>query len=274
MAEQPMREPIPEQVPVAEGFAAVPGARLWYWDTGGQGEPLVLCHPASQSSQVWVYQQPAFAEAGYRIIAYSRRGYYKSDRGPEEDPGTLVGDLAALFDALGVERAHVLGAAAGGIAATAFAVAHPARVISLILAGTIVSPDEDEWRAFYGRLGMARVREALPAVFLELGPSYRALNPEGVARFVELEHAAKPGSVLRQPPGVTVDWRAMERLEMPVLLVTGEADLYAPPPLQRMIAAHLRNHEAATLREVGHAPYWEAPAEFNRLVLDFLRRNP
>jgi pimeloyl-ACP methyl ester carboxylesterase len=121
---------------------------------------------------------------------------------------------------------------------------------------------------------MARVREALPAVFLELGPSYRALNPEGVARFVELEHAAKPGSVLRQPPGVTVDWRAMERLEMPVLLVTGEADLYAPPPLQRMIAAHLRNHEAATLREVGHAPYWEAPAEFNRLVLDFLRRNP
>ena len=156
MAEQPMREPIPEQVPAAEGFAAVPGARLWYWDTGGQGEPLVLCHPASQSSQVWVYQQPAFAEAGYRVIAYSRRGYYKSERGPEEDPGTLVGDLAALFDSLGVERAHVLGAAAGGIAATAFAVAHPARVISLILAGTIVSPDEDEWRAFYGRLGMAR----------------------------------------------------------------------------------------------------------------------
>ncbi len=91
-----MREPIPEQVPAAEGFAAVPGARLWYWDTGGQGEPLVLCHPASQSSQIWLYQQPAFAEAGYRVIAYPRRGYYKSDRGPEEDPGTLVGDLAAL----------------------------------------------------------------------------------------------------------------------------------------------------------------------------------
>ena len=74
MAEQPMREPIPEQVPAAEGFAAVPGARLWYWDTGGQGEPLVLCHPASQSSQIWLYQQPVFAEAGYRVIAFSRRG--------------------------------------------------------------------------------------------------------------------------------------------------------------------------------------------------------
>ena len=73
---------------------------------------------------------------------------------------------------------------------------------------------------------------------------------------------------------MTVDWAAMERLPAPVLLLTGEADLYAPPPLQRMIAAHLPKHEMFTLREVGHAPYWEAPAEFNRLVLDFLRRNP
>jgi pimeloyl-ACP methyl ester carboxylesterase len=57
-------------------------------------------------------------------------------------------------------------------------------------------------------------------------------------------------------------------------LLTGEADLYAPPPLQRMIATHLPRHEMVTLREVGHAPYWEVPAEFNRLVLDFLARHP
>ena len=66
----------------------------------------------------------------------------------------------------------------------------------------------------------------------------------------------------------------MEQLQVPVLLLTGEADLYAPPPLQRMIAAHLPRHEMSTLREVGHAPYWEAPAKFNRLVLNFLRRHP
>src|ERR1700681_2440058 len=102
-----MQEPIPEQVPATEGVASVPGARLWYWDTGGDGEPLVLCHPASQSSQIWLYQQPAFAKAGYRVIAYARRGVYKSERGPETEAGTLVGDLAALLDALGVKRAHV-----------------------------------------------------------------------------------------------------------------------------------------------------------------------
>jgi len=91
-----MQVPIPGQAPATEGFAPVPGARLWYWDTGGDGEPLVLCHPASQSSQIWLYQQPVFAKAGYRVIAYSRRGAYKSDRGSEKDQGTAVGDLAAL----------------------------------------------------------------------------------------------------------------------------------------------------------------------------------
>lgn len=267
-----MQEPIPEQVPVTEGFATVPGARLWYWDTGGKGEPLVLCHPGSQSSQIWLYQQPVFAKVGYRVIAYSRRGTYKSDRGSEEDRGTQVGDLAALLDFLGLRKAHVLGAAAGGITAMGFAVAHPARVGSLILAGTIFAPEEEEWRTLYHRLGIANVRQSVSTEFLELGPSYRALNPEGVARFVELEHATRPDVVMRQPLGVTVDWDAMERLRMPVLLVTGEADLYSPPPLQRMISVHLPTHEMFTLREVGHAPYWEAPAEFNRLVLDFLHR--
>jgi pimeloyl-ACP methyl ester carboxylesterase len=267
-----MLEPIPKQLPAREGFATVHGVRLWYWDTGGVGEPLILCHPGSQSSQIWLYQQPAFAAAGFRVIAYSRRGHYKSDRGPDSDCGTLVADLAGILDFLQVAKAHVLGAAAGGIVAMAFAIAHAARVMSLILAGTIVSPEEEEWRVLYRRLGLARVRPVVPTEFLELGPSYRSLNPAGVARFVELEHAANSGHPLRQPVGALINWEEMQRLQVPVLLMTGEADLYAPPPLQRMIASHLRKHEMLTLREVGHAPYWEAPGEFNGAVLDFLRR--
>jgi pimeloyl-ACP methyl ester carboxylesterase len=268
-----MQEPIPEQVPATEGFASVPGARLWYWDTGGDGEPLVLCHPASQSSQIWLYQQPVLAKAGYRVIAYSRRGVYRSDLGSDDDRGTQVGDLAALLDFLDLRKTHLLGSAAGGITAMGFAVAHPARVASLVLAGTIFSPEEEEWKTFYHRLGIAEVRHAVSTAFLELGPSYRATDPEGVAKFAELEHAAKPHGVVRQPLGVTVDWAAMKRLQMPMLLLTGEADLFAPPPLQRMIAVHVPKHEMLTMREVGHAPYWEAPAEFNRLLLGFLSRN-
>ena len=40
--------PIPPQVPVKEGFATLPGTKLWYWDTGGTGQPVVLLHPATR----------------------------------------------------------------------------------------------------------------------------------------------------------------------------------------------------------------------------------
>ena len=269
-----MRYPIPTQATAVEGYVTVPGARLWYWDTGGTGATVVLCHPASQSSRIWLYQQPVLAAAGYRVVAYCRRGVYRSERGSEEDRGTSAGDLAYLLDALGIDKAHVLGAAAGGIVALALAVTQPKRMASLMLAGTIFAVAEDDWRSIYARLGMAAAAKALPADFLELGPSYRAADPAGVALFQQLEHEARPNGRFDQPSGAEVTWAKLEQLRVPALLLTGEADLYAPPPLQQLVATHLPDRELATLREVGHAPYWEAPDEFNRLVLDFLRRNP
>ncbi len=98
-----------------EGFADTPDARLWYWDTGGTGDAVVLCHPASQGCRIWKHQRDAFAQAGYRVIAYARRGYDRSDTGLADRPGTLVGDLANLLTCLGIQRAHILGAAAGGL---------------------------------------------------------------------------------------------------------------------------------------------------------------
>src|SRR5215218_3654543 len=65
--------PIPTQVPAKEGVAEIPDTRLWYWDTGGDGAPIVLLHPATGSGLIWGYQQPVLAKAGYRVIAYSRR---------------------------------------------------------------------------------------------------------------------------------------------------------------------------------------------------------
>lgn len=268
-----MHIPPPPQAKAFEGFADTPQARLWFWDTGGGGEALVLCHPASQSCRIWGYQQPFFSAAGYRVIAYSRRGHYRSEVGADEERGTSVGDLINLLDSLNVERAHLLGAAAGGITAMGCTVAHPHRVLTLSLVGTIVSPDEQEWRELYGRLGLAAVRSVVSTEFLELGPSYRAAEPDGTARFAQLAAEAKPRGPVQQAIGSKVKWRDMEQVIAPTLLVTGEADLYAPPPLQDLIGAHLPSSERATIREVGHAAYWEAPNTLNELVLDFLRRS-
>ena len=259
-----------ERARVYEGFAQLPNVRLWYWDTGGQGEPVILLHPASQSCQIWEHQRDKFREAGYRVIAYARRGYFKSEVGNSAGTSSSVGDLISLLDYLTIDQAHILGAAAGGITALGFAAGHQERVLSLVLAGTIFQPDEPSWKEFFGRLGIADIRGRVPMEFLGLGPSYRLTNPAGETRFSELSREALSGNPPMQAVGIKVTWEQIEQLSIPVLLLTGEADLFAPPPLQRMMANHIRNHRLATLPEVGHAPYWEAPDVFNKTVLEFL----
>src|SRR5262247_4707961 len=128
-ADDPMvKVPIPEQVSAKEGMAELPNTRLGYWDTGGGGEPVVFLHPASGSALIWLYQQPVFANAGYRVIAYSRRNYYDSELAPEDNPGVASEDLHNLIEFLGVKKFHAVASAAGGSVATDYAFSHPERL--------------------------------------------------------------------------------------------------------------------------------------------------
>ena len=61
-----------------EGYADLPGVRLWYTDTGGNGIPVVFLHSNTGSSQNWEHQIPAFTAARYRVIAFDRRGWGRS----------------------------------------------------------------------------------------------------------------------------------------------------------------------------------------------------
>ena len=124
--------PVPEQAPMAfEGYAETEPVKLWYWDTGGDGEVIVLNHPWSQSSECWKYQQPFFAAQGYRVIAWSRRGAYRTEVGPLDNLGTSAGDQKALLDYLGIEKCHMVGCAAGGVTAINFALEYPERLHTL-----------------------------------------------------------------------------------------------------------------------------------------------
>src|SRR5437773_3911403 len=69
---------VPQTATAHEGYAELPGVRIWYKDTGGTGVPVILMHAATGSSQVWEHQIPAFTAAGYRVIAYDRRGWGRS----------------------------------------------------------------------------------------------------------------------------------------------------------------------------------------------------
>jgi pimeloyl-ACP methyl ester carboxylesterase len=114
----------------------------------------------------------------------------------------------------------------------------------------------------------------MPPDFRELGPSYRAANPGGVKLWLELEHKAVTSNPFRQKAANDITEATLKRLSVPTLLITGEADLYSPPALIRMVAAQIPNAEVVIVREAGHSSYWEQPEAFNRAVLDFLARHP
>jgi pimeloyl-ACP methyl ester carboxylesterase len=258
--------PEPPQVPVTERMIDVGGARLWTWDTGGSGPAVVLLHAFTGSGATWGYQQPVLAAAGYRVIGYSRRGHFRSESGPLDATGTLIGDLISIVDQLGIDRFHLVGTAAGGFSVFDCALSHPDRLYSLTLASSLGGIDEAEYTAVSSQLLPPGWRE-LPSEFREIGPSYRAANPAGTQRWIELEHAALVGQRINQARSNPITWANLQTITTPALLMTGGADLYMPPARLPQIAAHLPNSRWVAIPEAGHAAFWEQPDAFNRQLL-------
>jgi pimeloyl-ACP methyl ester carboxylesterase len=129
-----------------EAYATVPGARLFYQDTGGSGVPVVFLHAATGSSRVWKYQIPAFTKAGYRVIAFDRRGWGRTqiDSGAPQ-PSAAADDLLALLDHLGILRVHLIGTAAGGFVALDFALSFPQRLRSVVIANSIGGVQDQDY---------------------------------------------------------------------------------------------------------------------------------
>jgi len=263
--------PIPVQVPVKEGMAQLPDTRLGYWDTGGAGQPIVLLHPASGSALVWLYQQPVFAEAGYRVIAYSRRNYYNSDLAPSENPGAASADLQNFIEYLGLEKFHVVSSAAGGGVAANYALSHPERLLSLTVSSNNLAAASG-YIAEAAKTMHLKEWDDLPRWFRELGPSYRGANPEGVAKWIELNEISETGKGARQKLANVVTPERLAMLKVRTLLMTGAADMFTPPSIMRMIARHVPDNDLVIVPECGHSPYWEQPEFFNRTVLNFIRK--
>jgi pimeloyl-ACP methyl ester carboxylesterase len=253
--------------------AGLPGVRLWYTDSGGEGPAVVLLHPNTGTSAIWAKQVPALVAAGFRAIAFDRRGWGRSlpEPGTGPQPGSIAGDLEALADHLGLDRFHLLGVAGGGFAALDYAAWRPARLRSLVVAASYGQFAEPAIQAAFQRLTPPAFK-ALPAVLRELGPAFRAFDPEGTAAWEAIERGAQQQGGVAQPLRMPNSFAKLAAIACPALVVAGGADSYAPPALMRLWAAHLPRHDWVVLEEAGHAPHWEQPAAFNHAVIGFLRR--
>ena len=176
---------------------------------------------------------------------------------------------------LGIDRFHLVGTAAGGFAAWDYALSFPQRLRSLVVASSIGGVQDEDFLALGRRIRPSPQFEALPPEFREVGPSYRAANPEGTRRWIDLEHMSRPPGppAPAQPLRNRITFSRLETITSPTLLVTGDADLFAPPAVMRLFKARIKNAEAVVVPEAGHSAYWEQPEIFNRTVLEFIRKH-
>lgn len=259
----------------AGAFATLVGRRIWYLDTGGSGVPVVFLHAASGSSAVWDNQIEAVRAAGFRFIAYDRLGSGRSVLDSGSAPGFAADDLEALASFLKLGRFHLVGTAAGGIVALDYALSFPDHLRSLVVANSIAGVQDDDYLALSRRMRPPPQFDALPAEVRELGPSYRAADPVGTARWTELAQQSRPSKPLPSPQQSRnrVTFAMLETIRVPTLLVTGGADLYTPPPILKLFTDRMRGAESFVVPDIGHSVYWEAPQTFNAALLSFLSRH-
>ncbi len=261
-------------LPAAGSYAELPGVRLWFADTGGTGEPVVLLHANTGTSGSWAGQVDAFAAAGYRVVTFDRRGWGRSLAEPATgaQPGSIAADLDELAAFLHLDRFNLVGVAGGGFAALDYAAWRPDKVRNLVVAASTGLVTEPEIDGFFQRLLIPGF-DRLPEAFQELSASYRGGDPAGTAAWAAIQEHARQSGAPSQPLHTPNTFAKLETITAPTLVLAADADLLAPPRLMHIWGHHLQRVEWATVAEAGHSVAWERPDAFNSLVLEFFSRH-
>jgi pimeloyl-ACP methyl ester carboxylesterase len=267
--QQPAKQ---ESPPPRRELASLPGVRVWFTDTGGGGEPVVLMHAITGTSESWDSQIDALSRAGYRVVAFDRRGWGRSVADPASgpQPGHASDDLHALADYLSLERFHLIGVAGGGFVALDYAAWHPERLSSLIVGASTGSVSDKEIQDVIRRIEIPGIRD-LPAYFREVGASYRGTNPEGTKRWLDIHERARQKDAPTQPLRSPNTFAKLETITTRTLVISADADLLAPPGLMKLWARHLKGAQWTTVMDAGHSIAWEQPDALNDIVLRFLK---
>ena len=264
-----------------EGFIDVDGVPLWY-EVTGQGHPLVLVHAGIADARMWAPQVAAFA-ASFRVIHFDQRGYGRSGAAPGDFAPHE--DLGALLAALGVRRAHLVGASMGGGVALDLALADPALVSALVLVGSGPNglPASAGLRAQWAAVDAAYEAAGLDAaVELELrmwvdgpGRGPDAVDPAVRERVREMNaaifarEAAQDAEAQPQPLRPPAADRLAE-VRAPTLVVVGAADQPDKLAAAALMAARIPNARKVVVPDTAHLPSLERPEAFNRLLHAFL----
>jgi pimeloyl-ACP methyl ester carboxylesterase len=261
-----------------------PGCRLYY-EVHGSGPMLVFAHGLGGNHLSWWQQVPHF-RGRYTCVTFAHRGFAPSSAPPGgPDPGDYAGDLAALADHLGAKDMRIVAQSMGGWTALDFALAQPQRVKALVLASTAgaiahapsLSATPEQLPAWEKQTATTRAANQKNNIHVAAGE--RMAREQAAAHFLYQEIDALSGidkEALRAKlsSGRKLSADALRTLNVPTLWITADEDIVYPPFLSDILAKLMPNARVARVREAGHSVYFERPAEFNRIVDEFLGANP
>jgi 3-oxoadipate enol-lactonase len=259
----------------------VPGGSLFV-QREGSGSPVLLLHAGIADSRAWDALTPLLTTRGHHVVRYDRRGFGRS--ATEDVAYSSRADAIAVLDALGIERAAVVGNSQGGQIAIDLAIEHPGRVSAVIavgagLGGYEVEPTPAEVELFdeMDRLEAAHDVDGIVALDLAVwvdGPGQPAGRAPRQVRdqVAEMDRAIwEPARISGQP--IPLEPRAASRLgslQAPVLAIAGALDVSDVWPTAQYLAANTPRGRALQLPGVAHMVGMEAPVELAQLIEDHL----
>jgi pimeloyl-ACP methyl ester carboxylesterase len=274
--------------------ATMPSARLStgveiYYETCGQGEPLVFIPATGFSAEVWkTHQVPGLCQS-MRVIILDPRGCGRSSRVKGVCTiDQMACDVAALLDYLEVRSAHVLGHSMGGRIALALALNYPGKVKSLILAASGSGPAARTGPDCVPGLPYYLMVELIEKGFAEFirhevcdtetyfTDAYRRQHPDRVRAFYELlwpTHAKLQDYL--QLCIARHNWEGTHRLgeiQLPTLVAIGDKDIIGSNhvPQSQALAQRIAGAELKVLAGQSHGFFWQAPEQTNQWIADWI----
>ncbi|MDB5687257.1 MAG: pyrimidine utilization protein [Rhizorhabdus sp.] len=243
------------------------------------GEPLLLSAGLGGSGSYWAPNLAALGEQ-YRVILYDHRGTGRSDRALP-DPVTvesMADDMIALMDGLGIDNAHVMGHAAGGIAGLALALRAPYRLRKLIVVNGWAKADPQFLRCFDTRLVL--LRNSGPLAYIHAQPIF--LYPaEWISENSARLDAEEAGHLAHFPGIETMEKRIaalssfdiedrLAEIAAPTLAIAAMDDMLVPWTCSARLSEGIKGATLATMPWGAHSCNVTVPDIFNRNVLAWL----
>jgi len=252
-------------------FTKINGLKTYY-EIHGKGETIVLLHNGFSCTKMWEEVFPLLVEAGYRVVIYDRRGYGRSDGGPDFEEYYLsdgfraqsIEAMAFLMALIGIDQFHIVGQCEGGVVGVDYALKYPSQVKTLTSASTLC----------YSKVTLEEFNKTkFPGSFQELTPEIQAKyvywhGPDRAESFFNLcsKYGGSYGRDVFDLRGLLLS------VSCPALVMYPDRGHFFEVEQGVTFYRHLQIGELAVFPRCGHNIHEHYPVQYARQVLRFIDR--